>query len=101
MMMYKIILITIPIVCLSKNLYLENRLNPPARELMDVEIVNDIMIIPGNLDGYDFYDISNPLNPILITNFEVPMGNRSLPGLWVTATDSVAYFTCRKLWVCV
>jgi len=95
MIVYKIICITIPIVCLSKNLYLENRFNPPARELMDVEIVNDIMIIPGNLDGYDFYDISNPLNPILITNFEIPMGNRSLPGLWVTATDSVAYFTCR------
>jgi len=62
---------------------------------MDVEIIGDIMIIPGNLDGYDFYDISNPTNPTLITNFEVPMGNRSLPGLWVSAADSVAYFTCR------
>ena len=36
---------------------LENRFNPPARELMDVEIIGDIIIITGNLDGYDFYDI--------------------------------------------
>jgi len=93
--MNKIIYLIIPIVCFSKNLHLENRFNPPARELMDVEIINDIMIIPGNLDGYDFYDISDLSNPTLITNFEVPMGNRSLPGLWVAATDSVAYFTCR------
>ena len=93
--MNKIIYLIIPIVCFSKNLHLENRYNPPARELMDVEIINDLMIIPGNLDGYDFYDISNPLNPTLITNFEVPMGNRSLPGIWITARDTVAFFTCR------
>ena len=93
--MKKIVLLFLPIFCFAKNLALENRFNPPARELMDVEIIGDIMIIPGNLDGYDFYDISNPINPTLITNFEVPMGNRSLPGLWVSAVDSVAYFTCR------
>ena len=45
-------------VMFSKNLTLESRFNPPARELMDVEIIGDIMIIPGNLDGYDFFDIS-------------------------------------------
>ena len=93
--MKKIVLLFLPFLCFAKNLALENRFNPPARELMDVEIIGDIMIIPGNLDGYDFYDISNPTDPTLITNFEVPMGNRSLPGLWVSAADSVAYFTCR------
>ena len=61
--MTKLISSILPIVCFSKNLYFENRLNPPARELMDVEIINDIMIIPGNLDGYDFYDISNINQP--------------------------------------
>jgi len=90
-----IIFILVPLVCFGKNLTLINRINPPAREHMDVEIVGDIMIIPGNLDGYDFFDISNPLEPTLITNFEVPAGNRALSGLWVSAEDSVAYFTCR------
>ena len=95
--MKKAILILLPLLCMAKNLTLEHRINPPNRELMDVEIVNEIMIIPGNLDGYDFYDISEPTNPTIITNLEIPMGNgnRSLPGLWVSATDSVAYFTCR------
>ena len=87
--MKKIIFLLLPILCLAKNLTLEHRINPPNRELMDVEIVNEIMIIPGNLDGYDFYDISEPTNPTIITNLEIPMGNgnRSLPGLWVSATD--------------
>ena len=61
--MKKIVLLFLPFLCFAKNLTLENRFNPPARELMDVEIIGDIMIIPGNLDGYDFYDISNPTNP--------------------------------------
>jgi len=90
-----IVFLLIPCICFGKNLTLESRINPPARELMDVEIFGDIMIIPGNLDGYDFYDISNPTDPTIITNFEVPTGNRALSGLWVSATDSVAYFTCR------
>ena len=95
--MKKGILLLLPILCIAKNLSLEHRINPPNRELMDVEIVNDIMIIPGNLDGYDFYDISDPTDPTIIANLEIPMGNgnRSLPGIWVSATDSVAYFTCR------
>jgi len=53
--MKKIVFFFLPILCFAKNLALENRFNPPARELMDVEIIGDIMIIPGNLDGYDFY----------------------------------------------
>ena len=82
-------------VMFSKNLTLESRFNPPARELMDVEIIGDIMIIPGNLDGYDFFDISDPTNPVHISNIEVPMGNRALSGFWVKAKDSVAYFSSR------
>ena len=93
--MKKLILLLLPILCLAKNLTLEHRINPPNRELMDVEIFGDIMIIPGNLDGYDFYDISVPTEPVIITNFEIPMNNRSLPGLWVSASDSIAYFTFR------
>ena len=93
--MKKIIFLLLPILCLAKNLTLEHRINPPNRELMDVEIFGDIMIIPGNLDGYDFYDISDPLDPTIITNFQIPMNNRSLPGLWVSASDSIAYFTFR------
>ena len=78
-----------------KNLSLESRLNPPARELMDVEIFGNIMIIPGNLDGYDFFNISDPTNPVHLSNIEVPMGNRALSGFWVKAKDSVAYFSSR------
>ena len=89
------VVLLIPVICFGKNLRLENRVNPPAREHMDVEIFGDIMIIPGNLDGYDFFDISNPVNPTLIANIEIPSGNRALSGLWVSAIDSVAYFTCR------
>ena len=99
MMIYKYILVLfINFICFGKNLTLESRINPPNRELMDIEIINDIMIIPGNLDGYDFYDISDPKNPFVISNLEIPIGNgnRSLPGLWVTVTeDSIAYITCR------
>ena len=78
--MKKLILLLLPILCLAKNLTLEHRINPPNRELMDVEIFGDIMIIPGNLDGYDFYDISVPTEPVIISNFKIPMNNRSLPG---------------------
>ena len=60
--MKKAIFLLLPVLCIAKNLSLEHRIYPPNRELMDVEIVNDIMIIPGNLDGYDFYDISDPTN---------------------------------------
>ena len=81
---------------MAKNLTLESRINPPARELMDVEIVGNILIIPGNLEGYDFYDISAPDSPQHITNFEVPMNNRALPGFWVCVMDSFAYFTSRS-----
>ena len=81
----------------AKNLSLESRINPPARELMDVEVIGNLLIVPGNLDGYDFYDISVPNDPQHITNFQVPMNNnRSLPGFWVCATDSFAYFTSRS-----
>ena len=69
--MNKAIFQLFPILCIAKNLSLEHRINPPNRELMDVEIVNDIMIIPGNLDGYDFYDISDPTNPTIITNLDL------------------------------
>lgn len=96
--MKKIILFLIPILVYTKTLSLKHRINPPNRELMDIELINDIMIIPGNLDGYDFYDISDPTNPTIISNFEIPIGNgnRSLPGIWVSANDSIAYFTCRS-----
>ena len=93
--MKKILIILLPLFCFSKNLTLENRFNPPARELMDIEIIGEIMIIPGNLDGYDFYDISDPTYPVHLSNIEVPMGNRAQPGQWVSATDSVAYFSSR------
>ena len=93
--MNRICILLLPVLCFSKNLSLENRFNPPARELLYVEIIGDIMIIPGNLDGYDFYDISDPTYPVHLSNIEVPMGNRAQPGQWVSATDSVAYFSSR------
>ena len=64
--------------CFGKNLTLETRINPPARELMDIFIGDSIMIIPGNLDGYDFYDISDPAFPIHISNLEIPFIQSSI-----------------------
>ena len=90
-----IILLVVFTAVFPKNLSLESRLNPPARELMDIEIFGNIMIIPGNLDGYDFFNISDPTNPVHLSNIEVPMGNRALSGFWVKAKDSVAYFSSR------
>ncbi len=84
--------------CFGKNLTLETRINPPARELMDIFIGDSIMIIPGNLDGYDFYDISDPAFPIHISNLEIPFGNnnRAQPGFWVVGNDSIAFITSRN-----
>tara|TARA_B100001029_G_scaffold22316_1_gene15178 strand:+ start:1514 stop:1819 length:306 start_codon:yes stop_codon:yes gene_type:complete len=90
--MKRIILLLLPILCLAKNLTLEHRINPLNKELMDMEIFGHIKIIPGNLDGYDFYYISVPTEPVIITNFEIPMNNRSLLGLWVSA--SAGHYLC-------
>lgn len=90
-----IILLVVFTAVFPKNLSLESRFNSPARELMDVELFGDIMMIPGNLDGYDFFDISDPANPVHISNIEIPMGNRALSGFWVKAKENVAYFSSR------
>lgn len=94
----KIIFFIIPFFCFGKNLTLETRLNPPARELMDIHISDSIMIIPGNLDGYDFFDISDPAFPVHIYNLEIPMGNnnRAQPGFWITGNDSLAFISSRN-----
>ena len=65
---------------------------------MDIFIGDSIMIIPGNLDGYDFYDISDPAFPIHISNLEIPFGNnnRAQPGFWVVGNDSIAFITSRN-----
>ena len=63
--MRKILLLLMPLLCSAKNLTLESRINPPARELMDVEIVGDIMMIPGNLDGYDIHGKTNFINKFI------------------------------------
>ena len=94
----KIILLIFPFISFGKNLTLQNRFNPPARELMDIHIGDSIMIIPGNLDGYDFFDISEPTFPVHISNLEIPIGNnnRAQPGFWITGNDSIAFITSRN-----
>lgn len=39
------------------------------------------MIVTGNLDGTEFYDISDSSNPVHLANLEIPFGNgnRALP----------------------
>ena len=46
-----------------------------------MENVSGGILITGNLNGTEFYDISDSLNPVHLSNLEIPFGNqnRALP----------------------
>lgn len=54
------------------------------------------MIITANLEGTEFYDISDPLNPSHLTNFDIPQGNRSRNNFWAKINGNTAYLSCRN-----
>ena len=73
---------------IAKNLTLHNRYNPQNRELLDVKFSGNTMIITGNLNGTEFYDISD---------LEIPFGNqnRALPNFIAAISDSILYLSSR------
>ncbi len=83
---------------IAKNLILHNRYNPQIRELLDIKFSGNTMIITGNLNGTDFYDISDSLNPIHLSNLEIPFGNqnRALPNFIAAVSDSTLYLSSRQ-----
>ena len=59
---------------LGKNLIIHGTYDPTSRELLDVEIVGNTLIIPGNLQGIEFYDIANPQTPAHLANLQLQGG---------------------------
>ena len=81
----------------AKNLSVLGRYDPQNRELLDVKFSGNTMIITGNLNGTEFYDISDSLNPVHLTNLEIPFGNqnRALPNFIAAISDTVLYLSSR------
>ena len=82
---------------IAKNLTLHNRYDPQNRELLDVKFSGNTMIITGNLNGTEFYDICDSLNPVHLSNLEIPFGNqnRALPNFIAATSDSILYLSAR------
>jgi hypothetical protein len=106
MMLYKkIINIFITLILLTSNinalnLTLTDFHNPAANHLLDAEVVNDILIISGMLQGIEFYNIANPNQLDHLTNFTLSSGGGGGGGggggtksNCVRAIDNYAYFT--------
>ncbi len=82
----------------AKNLSLHTLHDPANRELLDVIINNNTMIVTGNLDGTEFYDISNNASPVHLANLEIPFGNgnRALPNFQGVVFDNYLYLSSRQ-----
>ena len=82
----------------GKNLTIHGRYNPQNRELLDVKFSGNTMIITGNLNGTEFYDISDSLNPVHLANLEIPFGNqnRALPNFIAAISDTILYLSSRQ-----
>ena len=98
--LYMQLILTIFIILdftIAKNLTLHNRYDPQNRELLDVKFSGNTMIITGNLNGTEFYDISDSLNPVHLSNLEIPFGNqnRALPNFIAATSDSILYLSAR------
>ena len=61
-------------ILFGKNLTIHNTYDPTSRELLDAEIVGNTLILPGNLQGIEFYDISNPQTPVHLDNLQIQGG---------------------------
>ncbi|MBD3288929.1 hypothetical protein GF337_09015 [candidate division KSB1 bacterium] len=55
----------------AKNITIVDEANTVNFELLDVEIEGNLMIVTGGLGGAGFYDISDPLNPEILSSFEL------------------------------
>ena len=80
----------------GKNLIIHNTYDPTVRELLDVEIVGNTLIIPGNLQGIEFYDISNPQTPVHLTNFQIPGGSGNTHCYYARGSGNTVYVTTHR-----
>ena len=82
----------------GKNLTIHGRYNPQNRELLDIKFSGNTMIITGNLNGTEFYNISDSLNPVHLANLEIPFGNqnRALPNFIAAISDTILYLSSRQ-----
>ena len=91
----KILILFLVSFCSAKNLSLLSLHDPQNRELLDVVISDSVMIITGNLNGTEFYDISDSSNPVHLANLSIPMGNRSLPNFEAAIFNDYLYLSSR------
>ena len=83
----------------GKNLTIHNFYDPTARELLDAEIVGNTLILPGNLQGIEFYNISNPQNPIHLDNLQIQGGGGgggNTRCYYARGTGNVVYITTHR-----
>ncbi len=85
-------------ISFSLNLSLIDYHDPAANHILDSEIINDILIVSGLIQGIEFYDISNnTLNHL--TNFNLSNsggGGGNTKSNCVRATNNYAYFTSNN-----
>lgn len=66
------IIIILSVYLNGKNLTIEQKITPSNYELLDVEIENNLMMIPGGLGGTSIFNISDPQNPVEISSISIP-----------------------------
>ena len=82
----------------TKNLTLHDYDNPSANHILDIEVINNLLIVPGFLGGIEFYDISNPAVLNHLDTFTLSNGGQgggSKPNC-IKATINYAYLTSNK-----
>ena len=80
----------------SLNLTLTDYHDPAANHILDAEVVGDILIVSALIQGIEFYNISNPENPLdHLTNFNLSSGGGGggTKSNCVRAIGNYAYFT--------
>lgn len=92
-MRIKIIILVSSLICVLQglNLTIHFTQNPPNHELLDVEISGNILIVPGNLGGIDFFNITNPESPELLTTYEIG----GCKPYHVVAREEILFASCK------
>ena len=98
---HKILLILLFEILFGKNLTIYGTYDPTSRELLDAEIVGNTLILPGNLQGIEFYDISNPEVPVHLNNLQIQGGGGGGGGgntrcYYARGTGNVVYVTTHR-----
>ena len=87
-------------ILFGKNLTIHNTYDPTSRELLDAEIVGNTLILPGNLQGIEFYDISDPQTPVHLDNLQIQGGGGGGGGntrcYYARGIGNVVYITTHR-----